>query len=80
MRVVDVAAAFYHNLQEQIHDQGLPAYQVPEFAERQASGPAFRMPQSKKAPELLAPALGVLRSERLIINVGARYVTEVDEV
>jgi hypothetical protein len=33
---VDVAAAFYHNLQEQIHDQGLPAYQVPEFAEQQA--------------------------------------------
>lgn len=33
---VDVAAAFYHNLQEQIHDQGLPIYQVPEFAEQQA--------------------------------------------
>ncbi len=33
---VDVAAAFYHNLQEQIHDQGLPAYQLPEFAEQQA--------------------------------------------
>jgi hypothetical protein len=33
---VDVAAAFYHNLQEQIHDQELPAYQVPEFAEQQA--------------------------------------------
>jgi len=33
---VDVAAAFYHNLQEQMHDQGLPAYQVPEFAEQQA--------------------------------------------
>ncbi len=33
---VDVAAAFYHNLQEQIHDHGLPAYQVPEFAEQQA--------------------------------------------
>lgn len=33
---VDVAAAFYHNLQEQMHDQGLPAHQVPEFAERQA--------------------------------------------
>lgn len=50
---------------------------------------AFRMPQlkncvppkptkkdDKKAPEL-APALGVLRSERLITNVGAEYVTEV---
>lgn len=34
---VDVAAAFYHNLQEQIHDQGLPAYQVPEFAETRAA-------------------------------------------
>ncbi|MEO8608821.1 MAG: hypothetical protein ABI690_13100 [Chloroflexota bacterium] len=34
---VDVAAAFYHNLQEQIHDQGLPAYQVPEFAEARAA-------------------------------------------
>jgi len=33
---VDVASAFYHTLQEQIHDQGLPAYQVPEFAEKQA--------------------------------------------
>jgi len=33
---VDVAAAFYHTLQEQLHDQGLPAYQVPEFAEQQA--------------------------------------------
>jgi hypothetical protein len=30
---MDVAAAFYHTLQEQMHDQGLPAYQVPEFAE-----------------------------------------------
>ncbi len=34
---MDVAAAFYHNLQEQIHDQGLPAYQVPEFAEARAA-------------------------------------------
>ncbi len=34
---VDVAAAFYHNLQEQMHDQGLPAYQVPEFAEARAA-------------------------------------------
>jgi hypothetical protein len=34
---VDVAAAFYHNLQEQIHDQELPAYQVPEFAEARAA-------------------------------------------
>ncbi|MCA0453890.1 MAG: hypothetical protein LCI00_07950 [Chloroflexi bacterium] len=34
---VDVAAAFYHNLQEQIHDEGLPAYQVPEFAEARAA-------------------------------------------
>jgi len=34
---VDVAAAFYHTLQEQIHDQGLPAYQVPEFAEARAA-------------------------------------------
>jgi hypothetical protein len=33
---MDVAAAFYHNLQEQIHDQALPAYQVPKFAEQQA--------------------------------------------
>lgn len=33
---VDAAAAFYHNLQKQIHDRGLPAYQVPEFAEQQA--------------------------------------------
>lgn len=33
---VDVASAFYHALQEQMHDQGLPAYQVPEFAEQQA--------------------------------------------
>jgi hypothetical protein len=33
---VDVTAAFYHNLQEQIHDQGLTAYQMPEFAEKQA--------------------------------------------
>jgi hypothetical protein len=33
---VDVAAAFYHNLQEQMHDQGLPAYEVPKFAEQQA--------------------------------------------
>ena len=30
------AAAFYHDLQEQIHDQGLASYQVPEFAEAQA--------------------------------------------
>jgi hypothetical protein len=34
---MDVAAAFYHTLQEQIHDQGLPAYQVPEFAEARAA-------------------------------------------
>lgn len=34
---VDVAAAFYHNLQEQIHDEGLPAYQVPEFAQARAA-------------------------------------------
>src|SRR5690606_18572337 len=34
---VDVAAAFYHNLQEKIHDEGLPAYQVPEFAEARAA-------------------------------------------
>ncbi len=34
---VDVASAFYHSLQEQIHDEGLPAYQVPGFAERQAA-------------------------------------------
>jgi hypothetical protein len=34
---VDVAAAFYHNLQEQMHDQGLPAYQMPEFAEARAA-------------------------------------------
>lgn len=34
---VDVAAAFYHTLQEQIHDEGLPAYQVPEFAEARAA-------------------------------------------
>ncbi len=34
---VDVASSFYHALQEQIHDQGLPAYQVPGFAERQAA-------------------------------------------
>lgn len=33
---VDVAAAYYHMLQEQIHDQGLAAHQVPEFAEQQA--------------------------------------------
>lgn len=33
---VDVAAAYYHTLQEQIHDQGLAAHQVPEFAEKQA--------------------------------------------
>lgn len=34
---VDVAAAFYHTSQEQMHDQGLPAYQVPEFAEARAA-------------------------------------------
>lgn len=34
---VDVAAAFYHNLQEQMRDQGLPAYQVAEFAEARAA-------------------------------------------
>ncbi len=34
---VDIAAAYYHTLQEQIHDQGLAAHQVPDFAERQAS-------------------------------------------
>lgn len=33
---VDVAAAFFNNLQERIHDQGLAAYQVPEFAESQS--------------------------------------------
>ena len=33
---VDVAAGFYHDLQGQIHDQGLSAAQVPEFAQRQA--------------------------------------------
>ncbi|MBI1282218.1 MAG: hypothetical protein GC179_29090 [Anaerolineaceae bacterium] len=33
---VDVAAAYYHTLQEQIHDQGLAVHQVPEFAEKQA--------------------------------------------
>ena len=34
---VDVATAFYHTLQEQIHDQGLPAYHVPVFAEARAA-------------------------------------------
>jgi len=34
---VDVAAAFYHTLQEQMHDQGLPAYQMPEFAKARAA-------------------------------------------
>jgi hypothetical protein len=33
---LDVAVAFYHTLQEQMHDQALPAYQVAEFAEKQA--------------------------------------------
>jgi len=33
---VDVAAAFYHNLQEQIHDQELSDYQIPDFAAKQA--------------------------------------------
>ncbi|KXK54696.1 MAG: hypothetical protein UZ13_00058 [Chloroflexi bacterium OLB13] len=33
---VDVAVAFYHTLQEQMHDQALPAYQVAEFAEKQS--------------------------------------------
>jgi hypothetical protein len=33
---VDVAAAYYHTLSDQIHDQGLAAYQVPDFAEKQA--------------------------------------------
>lgn len=30
------ATAFYHNLQEQIHEQGLAPYQVPDFAEARA--------------------------------------------
>ena len=34
---IDVAAAYYHTLQEQIHDQGLVAHQVPDFAEKQAA-------------------------------------------
>jgi hypothetical protein len=34
---MDVAAAFYHTLQEQLHDHALPAYQVPEFAEARAA-------------------------------------------
>ncbi|MBA3869972.1 MAG: hypothetical protein H0X30_12565 [Anaerolineae bacterium] len=33
---VDVAAAYYHTLSDQIHDQGLAAYQVHDFAEQQA--------------------------------------------
>jgi hypothetical protein len=33
----DVAAAFYHTLQEQMHDQGLTAHQVPAFAEARAA-------------------------------------------
>lgn len=33
---VDIAAAYYHTLQEQIHEQGLAAHQVPDFAEKQA--------------------------------------------
>ncbi len=33
---VDVATAFYHDLQGQIHDLGLPLQDVPRFAERQA--------------------------------------------
>lgn len=34
---VDAAAAYYHNLEEKVHDQGLPAYQIPAFAEQQAA-------------------------------------------
>jgi hypothetical protein len=34
---VDVAAAFYHTLQEQLHNQGLPADQVSAFAEARAA-------------------------------------------
>jgi hypothetical protein len=30
------ATAFYHDLQRQIHEQGLPTYQVPDFAEARA--------------------------------------------
>ena len=30
------AAAFYHDLQGQIHEQGLAPYQVPDFAEARA--------------------------------------------
>ncbi len=33
---VDIAAVYYHTLQEQIHDQGLAAHQVSDFAEKQA--------------------------------------------
>jgi len=34
---VDVAAAFFQNLQGQIHEQGLAAHQIPGFAESQAA-------------------------------------------
>ncbi|MEP6989027.1 MAG: hypothetical protein ABI970_25720, partial [Chloroflexota bacterium] len=33
---VDIAAAYFHTLSDQIHDQGLAAYQVHDFAEQQA--------------------------------------------
>ncbi|MCA0455407.1 MAG: hypothetical protein LCI00_15625 [Chloroflexi bacterium] len=33
---VDVAATYYHTLQEQMHDQGLSAHQIPDFAEKQS--------------------------------------------
>lgn len=33
---MEVAVTFYHTLQQQMHEQALPAYQVAEFAEQQA--------------------------------------------
>lgn len=33
---IDVAATFYHQLQQQIHEQDVPVYEVPGFAEREA--------------------------------------------
>src|SRR5690606_22602425 len=34
---VDVAAAFYHDLQRQAHERGLPPYNVPVFSEEMAA-------------------------------------------
>lgn len=41
---VDVAAAYYHELQQQIHETGLAAHDIPAFAERTATSMQTEQP------------------------------------